>query len=73
MTQLKGAYGEQISGFKVFHWDKPFYFKHGGVIPQLGIAYETWGELNEDFSNAILIHTGLSASSHARSHQVLPL
>jgi homoserine O-acetyltransferase len=33
------------------------------------LAYETWGTLNEDKSNAILIHTGLSASSHAKSHE----
>ena len=31
------------------------------------MAYETWGELNAERSNAILIHTGLSASSHAAS------
>lgn len=41
---------------------------HGGVLPELYIAYETWGTLNSDKSNAILLHTGLSASSHARSH-----
>ncbi len=34
------------------------------------IAYETWGELNADRSNAVLLHTGLSASSHAKSHSV---
>lgn len=39
----------------------------GGVLPEFDIAYETWGQLNEDKSNAILLHTGLSASSHARS------
>jgi hypothetical protein len=31
------------------------------------IAYETWGSLNANKSNAILLHTGLSASSHAAS------
>lgn len=39
----------------------------GGMLPSLSIAYETWGELNADASNAILLHTGLSASSHAHS------
>ena len=42
----------------------------GGVLPQFNIAYETWGQLNEDKSNAILLHTGLSASSHAHSTEV---
>lgn len=41
---------------------------YGGVLPELDIAYETWGELNEKKDNAILIQTGLSGSSHAKSH-----
>ena len=45
-------------------------FYSGGVIPQLDLAYETWGELNDQRSNAILLFTGLSASSHACSTQV---
>ena len=39
----------------------------GGVLPEYDIAYENWGQLNEEKSNAILLHTGLSASSHAHS------
>jgi homoserine O-acetyltransferase len=42
---------------------------YGGVLPELDIAYETWGELNEKKDNAILIQTGLSGSSHAKSHE----
>lgn len=49
---------------------KKFHFKHGGVIPQLELAYETWGELNQERSNAVILFTGLSASSHARSSEV---
>lgn len=37
------------------------------ALPPYSIAYETWGKLNADKSNAILIHTGLSASSHVAS------
>lgn len=36
-------------------------------LPNFTIAYETWGKLNSDKSNAILLHTGLSASSHVAS------
>ncbi|ORY34714.1 Alpha/Beta hydrolase protein [Naematelia encephala] len=36
-------------------------------LPPFQIAYETWGTLNSDRSNAILLHTGLSASSHVAS------
>jgi len=62
-------YHQVVSGYKKFTYDRPFHFKYNdGVIPSLTVAYETWGELNEDKSNAILLTAGLSASSHAKSH-----
>ncbi|WWD04584.1 homoserine O-acetyltransferase [Kwoniella europaea PYCC6329] len=36
-------------------------------LPPFQIAYETWGTLNSARDNAILLHTGLSASSHVAS------
>lgn len=68
--KLRGSYGEELSGYSLFKSDVSFQFRHGGIIPNLEIAYETWGELNSKHSNAILLHTGLSATSHARSHEV---
>lgn len=62
------AYSNVVTGYSTFHHDKPFLCDHGGVLPELDIAYETWGSLNSDKSNAILIYTGLSGSSHAKSH-----
>ncbi|CAF9921601.1 MAG: hypothetical protein GOMPHAMPRED_002331 [Gomphillus americanus] len=44
----------------------------GGALAQFDIAYETWGRLNESKSNVILLHTGLSASSHAHSTESNP-
>ena len=44
----------------------------GGVLPEFNIAYEMWGNLNTLGSNAILLHTGLSASSHAHSTDTNP-
>ena len=67
-VRIKGAYGEALTGYQVFKSKQPFPFKHGGIIPELELAYETWGELNSDRSNALLLCTGLSASSHACSH-----
>ena len=46
---------------------EPLLLDWGGLLPQFNVAYETWGKLNEQKSNAILLHTGLSASSHAHS------
>ncbi|GAA94101.1 uncharacterized protein L969DRAFT_93486 [Mixia osmundae IAM 14324] len=61
------AYTNTVSGFKLFRYEHPFELDYGGLLPEFEIAYETWGNLNADKSNAVLIHTGLSASSHARS------
>ena len=45
----------------------PFHFWRGGELRGGQIAYETWGELNEQRDNAILLFTGLSPSAHAAS------
>ena len=42
-----------------------FRFTHGQTIAPFTIAYETFGELNADKSNAILVCHALSASAHA--------
>jgi len=52
---------------QVFHSYEPFLLDHGGLLHEFDIAYETWGRMNADKSNVILLHTGLSASSHAHS------
>lgn len=57
---------------EIFHSREPLLLDWGGVLPQFNIAYETWGTLNEKGSNAILLHTGLSASSHAHSTEANP-
>ncbi len=41
-----------------------------GVLPEFELAYETWGTLNEAKDNAVLVFTGLSANSHAKSNKV---
>lgn len=42
----------------------------GGVFSEFQLAYETWGKLNESKTNAILLFSGLSANSHAKSTEV---
>tara|TARA_B100001564_G_C20648237_1_gene675521 strand:+ start:94 stop:1251 length:1158 start_codon:yes stop_codon:yes gene_type:complete len=44
----------------------------GGILSDLDMAYETWGTLNKDKSNVIVIFTGLSASSHVASSSIDP-
>ncbi|KAK6360456.1 hypothetical protein TWF730_006598 [Orbilia blumenaviensis] len=55
-----------------FHSSTPLTLDWGGILPTYTIAYETWGTLNPTSSNAILLHTGLSASSHAHSTELNP-
>ncbi len=46
----------------------PFPMKRGGALHGARVAYETWGALDADAGNAILIVTGLSPDAHAASH-----
>ena len=45
--------------------DHPFALKSGETMAEFTLAYETWGELNADASNAILLFHALSGSQHA--------
>jgi homoserine O-acetyltransferase len=54
------------------HSEQPFFFASGGRIPRVDVAYETWGTLNADHSNGILILTGLSPNAHAASSEEKP-
>ena len=55
-----------------WHCREPLLLDWGGVLPNFNIAFETWGTLNADRSNAVLLQTGLSASSHAHSTEANP-
>ncbi|MDR2844498.1 MAG: homoserine O-acetyltransferase [Puniceicoccales bacterium] len=46
------------------HFDVPFSFDLGGSIPSFSIRYETYGTLNADHSNAILVCHALSGDHH---------
>ena len=66
---IEPSYQFANTGYKTFKYGKPFKMKHG-VLPDIQIAYETYGKLNENKDNAIILFTGLSANSHAKSHEV---
>ena len=42
----------------------PAVLETGGRLSEIRLAYETWGVLNEDASNAVLIEHALTGSSH---------
>ena len=50
---------------KTLELPEGFRFTHGQTIAPFTIVYETFGELNADRSNAILVCHALSASAHA--------
>ena len=56
---------------KIAHFNEPLTLKSGQVLPQFNLIYETYGELNADKSNAVLICHALSGHHHvAGKHSV---
>jgi homoserine O-acetyltransferase len=51
-----------------FAEDEPFCLESGATLGPVTIAYETYGRLNADHSNAILICHALSGSGHAAGY-----
>lgn len=59
--------------YQVYHHSEPFpLVYYPKPLPSFDIAYETWGTLSPQKDNVILLHTGLSASSHAASTPLNP-
>lgn len=47
----------------IHHSDRPLKLESGEVLPELTIAYHTYGKLNDDKSNVIWVMHGLTANS----------
>lgn len=45
--------------------DRPFVLEGGGDLRGIDVAFETWGELADDRSNAVLVCHALTGDSHA--------
>ncbi len=63
MNHSVGAVNAQRAIF-----DTPFTFKSGAVLPRFELVYETYGKLNADRSNAILVCHALSGSHHVAGY-----
>ena len=46
-------------------FNEPLYLESGRLLPKFEIAYETYGELNDDKSNVIIVLHALAGSHHA--------
>jgi homoserine O-acetyltransferase/O-succinyltransferase len=53
---------------KIAKFDKPLYLESGRLLETYEIIYETYGELNEDKSNIIIITHALTGSHHAAGY-----
>ncbi|KAF8915796.1 Alpha/Beta hydrolase protein [Mucidula mucida] len=58
--------------YTVYHHASPMPLAYGSSLHSFDVAYETWGNLSPAKDNVILLHTGLSASSHAASTALNP-
>ncbi len=45
--------------------DRPFVLEGGGQLTNVDVVFETWGTLDEDRSNAVLVCHALTGDSHA--------
>jgi homoserine O-acetyltransferase len=51
--------------FLTFAEERPFVLEGGGQLRRVTVAYETWGELDAEASNAVLVCHALTGDSHA--------
>lgn len=59
-------YTDTLPGmYHTYHYDQTFTLENGGSLPELTIAYHTYGRLNADKSNVIWICHALTASADA--------
>jgi len=54
-----------ITELKILKSEKEFSLEGGNTLPELEVAYETYGQLNENKDNAVLVIHALTMSAHA--------
>jgi homoserine O-acetyltransferase/O-succinyltransferase len=50
----------------------PFVTENGQTLPDVTVAYETWGRLNPARDNVVLVFHALTGDAHAASHPEIP-
>ena len=62
----RGSVGEVAT--RLFTLPGPVTLQRGGVLPEVTLAYEVYGEINAAGDNVILVFHALSGSQHAAGH-----
>ncbi len=60
--------GKPLRHVQMAVFPTPVKLRHGETLPGVEVAYETYGTLNEDRSNAVLICHAISGDSHLARH-----
>jgi len=63
---IKGSVGTVTTQY--YNHQSPLLLESGEILPSLTIAYEAYGSLNRDASNAILLCHALSGDAHVAGH-----
>ncbi len=69
---VENDFGQRPAGALKIYDAGPFSFETGGHLPQVRLAYETWGELNQAGDNAVLVAHALTGDTHVASSPADP-
>jgi len=61
-------HAHDLTHLEIARFDEPFDLERGGRLPQVTVAYETYGRLSPRRDNAVLICHALSGDSHVARH-----
>ncbi|MCC7334287.1 MAG: homoserine O-acetyltransferase, partial [Pirellulaceae bacterium] len=61
-------HARELRHAKSVKFDQPLRLERGGLLPEVTIVYETYGCLNAQRDNAILICHAISGDSHVAQH-----
>ncbi len=68
MVRLTDADSVGLVEPRVAHFDQPFTLQCRETLPRFDLTYETYGELNAEKSNAVLVCHALSGDHHAAGY-----
>ena len=61
-------HADELAHARHVTFDGPFDLEIGGELPSVTVAYETYGQLNPERDNAVLICHAISGDSHVAKH-----